>query len=227
MDLNKIISALNSSGVTGGLAGGVAGGALTSALMGKKGGKTAKNVLKIGGLAAVGGLAWNAYRNYQNSQLNPGGQPEQPNAPQKPAAVADDWQALPSSAFEVSNSARAGSSGVLLIRAMITAAMSDGHLDDSERQRILKRLGEMNLAEDEKSLVLTELLAPKTMDEIVAAVCDRALAAEVYVASAMAIDENSDQGRAYLTTLAARLELPPGLVEAFSAARQQTSEHAA
>ena len=68
VDFNKILSGLTQSGVTAGLAGGLAGGALTGALASKKGRKTAAKLLKLGGVAAVGGLAWNAYRNYQENQ---------------------------------------------------------------------------------------------------------------------------------------------------------------
>ena len=85
MDLNKVVNALGSSGFLGGFAGGAAGGALTSALMGKKGGKHAKTLLKVGGLAAVGGLAWKAYQSYQQTQS--GGQQSQPGGANQGACL--------------------------------------------------------------------------------------------------------------------------------------------
>ncbi len=45
--------------LTGGIAGGLAGG-----LMSKGGKKTGKKALKMGALAAVGGIAWKAYKSY-------------------------------------------------------------------------------------------------------------------------------------------------------------------
>ena len=68
MDLNKMVKGLVGSGVVSGLAGGVAGGALSGAFLSKKGRKHAGTLLKVGGLAAVGGLAWKAYRGYQVSK---------------------------------------------------------------------------------------------------------------------------------------------------------------
>ena len=65
VDFNKLVSLVTGSGVGAGLAGGVAGGALVSALTSKSGRKAAKSVAQIGGLAAVGALAWNAYKKYQ------------------------------------------------------------------------------------------------------------------------------------------------------------------
>ena len=69
MDLNKIVSSLASSGVLGGLAGGAVSGALMS---NKKARKTAGTLLKVGGIAALGGLAWKAYQGYQSSQTQAG-----------------------------------------------------------------------------------------------------------------------------------------------------------
>ena len=156
MDLNKVVNALGNSGAIGGFAGGVAGGALTGALMGKKGKKHAKTLLKAGGLAAVGGLAWKAYQSYQQGQQASAqqgsaqqasvsqGNALQSYAPQvglprsaQPAALPQQAQpAVPLAApvaerdfaVDPSNAAQ-GSRGLLLVRAMIAAANSDGHLD--------------------------------------------------------------------------------------------------
>ena len=68
VDLNKILTNFSQSGALTGLAGGLAGGVAGSALMSKKGRKTAAKLIKLGGVAAVGGLAWNAYRNYPERQ---------------------------------------------------------------------------------------------------------------------------------------------------------------
>ena len=68
VDFNKLIGSISGSGVGAGLAGGVAGGALVSALTTKSGRKAAKSVAQIGGLAAVGALAWNAYKKYQGDK---------------------------------------------------------------------------------------------------------------------------------------------------------------
>ncbi|MDT0595887.1 hypothetical protein [Glaciecola petra] len=56
MDLKKLMGGLSKSGALSGFAGGVAGGGLTSMIASKKGHKDGKSVLKVGALAAVGGL---------------------------------------------------------------------------------------------------------------------------------------------------------------------------
>ena len=62
-DLQKLVGNLNKSGALNGFLGGVAGGGLTS-LMGGKSKKSSKKAVKYGALAAVGGLAWKAYKQY-------------------------------------------------------------------------------------------------------------------------------------------------------------------
>ena len=95
MDLNKVVGALGNSGALGGLASGVAGGALTSALLSEGGKKHAKTLLKVGGLAAVGGLAWKACQRYQQSQGANG------TASPSPSKADPDWQRLEQREFEV------------------------------------------------------------------------------------------------------------------------------
>ena len=56
-------------GFGGGMAGGVAAGAITSLLLGSKGGREfAGEALKLGAVAALGGLAFRAYSNYRAGQ---------------------------------------------------------------------------------------------------------------------------------------------------------------
>lgn len=219
MDLNKVVNALGSSGALGGFAGGVAGGALTGALMSKKGKKHAKTLLTAGGLAAVGGLAWKAYQSYQQGQQ--GQQGQQPAPQTLPAPVAEHE-------FRIdAGNAEPGSRGLLLVRAMIAAANSDGHLDGAERQRILARMQSLGLDAQEKALVVEELLNPCGQDQVVAEVRDQATAIEVYAASALAIDGTEAAGQAYLARLAERLSLPPVLVEAIAAREPSGSPQAA
>ena len=65
MNLDNIVKNLAGSGVLGGLAGGAVSGALMS---NKKARKTAGTLLKVGGVAALGGLAWKAYQDYQGEK---------------------------------------------------------------------------------------------------------------------------------------------------------------
>ena len=67
MDLNRMMDGLTKSGALGGLAGGLAGSAATAALFSKSGRKTAKSLLKVGGIAAAGGLAWKAFDTFRRA----------------------------------------------------------------------------------------------------------------------------------------------------------------
>ncbi len=198
MDLNKIIQGLAGSGVISGLAGGMAGGAVSGALMSKKGRKHAGTLLKVGGLAAVGGLAWKAYRGYQKSRSAPVVAPPAP-----PASLPTD-----------------DSREMLLLRAMIAAAMADGHIDRTEQARIFGRLAQLNLREQEKSLILDELRHPASMEALARECTDLTTGLEVYSASLLAIDASCPAGRVYLEDLAEQLALPQTLVRSV---REQAS----
>ena len=132
MDLNKVVSGLSSSGALSGFAGGLAGSALVDAISGKKGKKMAKGALKVGALAAVGGLAYTAYQKYTNNQSQAGAQ-----ATGTDGVAQSSWTAIPQQNFEAAVEDTGGSNAMLILRAMIAAASSDGHLDSEEQaQRI-------------------------------------------------------------------------------------------
>jgi hypothetical protein len=58
IDMNKLLGQLLGSGAGSGFAGGLAGGLAGSMMSGKAGRKLGGKVLKLGGLAAVGALAY-------------------------------------------------------------------------------------------------------------------------------------------------------------------------
>ena len=60
VDVNKLLGQFMGSGFAGGMAGGLASSLLTS----KSGQKMGKNALKMGGVAAVGALAYTAYQRF-------------------------------------------------------------------------------------------------------------------------------------------------------------------
>ena len=184
--------------LTGGIAGGLAG-----LLLGRGFGG---DILKYGGMAVIGGLAYKAYRDYQASQQagassggygDPGGFAPPPtdspfastNAPQGQRQLAET-----------------------LIVAMIAAAKADGHIDAEERGRIYQRLEEGGLQPEEVAFLQRELTEPVDIDRIVAGATTREAAMEIYAASLMAVRTDTPQERDYLATLASRLNLESGLV---------------
>jgi uncharacterized membrane protein YebE (DUF533 family) len=229
IDLNRIIGGLSQSGAAAGLAGGLAGGTLVGALATKKGRKTAKKAAKIGGLALVGGLAWKAYHDYRQSAGNrgtggaahrsPGWTPATATGPQAPgtaAAIAatERWERLSRQDFEAvaAEPAVGDSRPLLLVRAMIAAAMADGHLDASEQARLFREIDRLDLTTEEKGMMLEELRRPWSVNALAAHCREPETAVEVYAAGLLAIDETRIESARWLDELARSLALPPALV---------------
>lgn len=209
MNLDKVMSNLAGSGVLGGLAGGAVSGALMS---NKKARKAAGTALQIGGLAALGGMAWKAYQGYQAEQGRSTAQPAEASPAPQPAAD-PVWSGLQQAGFTVDAADDSqGSRALLLIQAMIAAACADGHMDQEERQRIMAQVAEAGLAADEKALVFDALHRPLSLSELSQRVDCPELAAEVYMASLLAVDETRIEAELYLDALAYRLGLPASLV---------------
>nr|MBS0021257.1 tellurite resistance TerB family protein [Gammaproteobacteria bacterium] len=201
---NDLVSKLLNSGAASGLLGGALSGTLTSLLTGKKGKKLAGSALNVGGLAAVGGLAYMAYKRYQQ------GAPAQASA-SRPRLDQPLVQAgfLPPDEDTTSQNAL----GLALMQAMIAAAKADGHIDQEEHQRIFEQINKLDLSAESKAFLLEELGKPLDLDAIVKLGVTPEVATEIYTASVLAVDIDSPAERAYLQMLAARLNLAPALVE--------------
>lgn len=192
----------NILGGAGGLATGALAGGLAGLLLGgKKPRKLAKSALKVGGVALVGGLAYKAWQNWQAN--NP------PAAPTDaaPAPPPSDTAFLPSSTTEQEDLSRT------LMRAMVAAAKSDGHVSIEERQRIAQQLEGLNMDADDRAFLEDELSKPLDVDAIARDAKNPEQAAEIYAASLLAIDPEGPAERGYLAMLAARLKLDPKLVD--------------
>lgn len=212
VDLNKLVSLVTGSGAAAGLAGGVAGGALVSALTSKSGRKAAGSVARIGGLAAVGALAWNAYKKYQGDSGAAIEGPVTPGVRSQVAAGPVDWQQLPRDQFTALGSNQGGSQGLLVLRAMIAAAMADGQISPQEQLRLIDRLDVLGLSQEERSMLFDEIRHPLPCAALVAQVNDPVVAIEVYTAAAMMLDTRCVAAENFLGQLAAGLKLPDSLV---------------
>lgn len=100
-----------------------------------------------------------------------------------------------------------GQEAVLLIRAMIAAANADGEIDEEERSRILKKLQTVDLSDQEHSFMVKELSSPTGLKDIVSQVKSPEMAKMVYTVSLLAIELDTDAERAYMKTLAQKLNL--------------------
>jgi uncharacterized membrane protein YebE (DUF533 family) len=180
--------------------GAAAGGALGLLLGSKRGRKLAGKAVKYGSAAALGAIAWNAYRDWQ-MRRGAAADVAAPAAAAAPPPVA--FAALPAPAAE--------DRSWTMLRAMIAAAKSDGHLDERERGLVQAELRRLDDDPVLRARVDAELLRPVEPAEVAAGVVGPEQAAEVYLASVIVCDTTGTMERAYLDALAAALKLPPSL----------------
>jgi uncharacterized membrane protein YebE (DUF533 family) len=184
----------------------LAAGALAAVLLGTGTGRQVTGAaLKLGGLAAIGGLAYKAYQNYQNGKAPAG--PEAAREPELLPPPAD-------TSFHPSQAPQGESEFALtLVRAMIAAAKADGRIDDDERRKIGDKLSLSGMGPDAAAFLKAELETPLDLDALVAAVQTDAQKVELYTASRLAINPDTRAERGYLDLLAGRLGLPDALLD--------------
>lgn len=96
---------------------------------------------------------------------------------------------------------------LLTLRAMISAAKADGQVDEREKARLLGKLQEGGISAEEQRFVSEEMQKPIDLDALVRAVPNAQAAAQIYTASLLAIDVDTDPERRYMADLAAKLGL--------------------
>ncbi len=210
VDVNKLLGQFMDSGAASGFAGGMAGGLASSLLASKSGRKMGKSALKLGGMAAVGALAYTAYQRFTNTD----------NTDATPATSANHKSmsklllAPSGSAFLPEESDHSANEllGLTLVRAMIAVARADGRLDAQESQIIFQKINSLGLDSESQNLLVQEMGHPVDVDAIVNSASSPEIAAEIYIASLLAVDVDNAAEKAYLAMLSARLQLPPGLV---------------
>jgi len=168
--------------------GALAAGGLAFLLGTRSGRRLTGSALKIGGLAALGGVAYQAYKNWQGADQN----------------VRPVHELVGSDADTRSR---------LLLRAMVAAAKADGHIDADEQMRIEAEIEKMGLERVDVELLKDEIRRPLDTDALAAAVPDKEAAAEVYLLSRVIVDAQNDVEKAYLQELAWKLGLKPEEVD--------------
>lgn len=172
----------------------VAAGGLIGLLLGSRGGRAmGGKVLKYGSVAALGALAWKVYQEHQAKQ----------GAAAPPPSAPASFAALPAPQAETH--------GQAMLKALIAGAKADGHIDERERGLIDTELQRLGAAEPLRQWVDAELRRPVDPADVAAAATTPEMAAEVYLASVLAVDETTVMERAYLDELARHLRLAPEL----------------
>ncbi|PVZ41331.1 tellurite resistance TerB family protein [Pseudomonas sp. CC120222-01a] len=171
----------------GGLLGGLLGG---SSAGGSTQGRTAGGV-NYAALASLGMMAFQAYQSWQRSQAA---------APQQAVRTVDQL-----SGPEAEDHSHA------ILRALIAAAKADGRIDEQEEQLIYAEIKRQADDPQLQQWLDEEVSKPLDAAEVARSAKDPAMAAEMYLASVMLVDDQQDAERTYLDELASALQIDPTL----------------
>lgn len=187
--------------VLSGLKSGAAAAGVLALLLGTQAGRRVTGAaVKVGGLAALGGVAYQMYRQWNAGAAStatataPTAEPAQLPAPQTPKASVE-----------------------LLLKAMIAAAKADGHIDAAELEKIRTQLASLELGDKASDMILEELARPLDAKALAALTNgDMAIALEVYLVSASMLDASDAVEQAYLDDLRVALQLPDSVKQPVS-----------
>jgi uncharacterized membrane protein YebE (DUF533 family) len=185
-----------SGSALGSLLGGAGGGALAAGAMGlllgnKKARKVGGKVAVYGGIAALGVMAYKAYGNWQ-AQQGAGARSEPQTVDRVPALQAEQHSQA-------------------ILKALVAAAKADGHVDERERALIEGEFTRLDNDQELRHWLHAELNKPLDPGDVARAASTPEIAAEMYLASVMLVDEESFMEKSYLDELARQLKLEPGL----------------
>ena len=170
---------------------GAAAGSLLALLIGTKTGrKVLSPAVKMGSLAALGGIGYKVYTEWQKSQgLEVTGQPVGHLA-----------------------GPEANDRSMAIVKAMIGAAKADGSIDDAEKAIITEKINSSDLNDSASSILTSELLTPLDVDAIAASADSPEAAVEIYLASLLVTDKANPKEQGYLEKLSSALKLDSQLV---------------
>lgn len=199
--LNQVLGSVQKSGgsmgkssdLLGKLGGGAAVAGLASMFLKNK---NAKKLVTAGSVAALGALAYHAYQSWQRSNAGTSGSAQAP--------------VLDQAAFEPSGQA-AENAGRIILRTMIAAAAADGLIEEEER-----RLIHAESANDPETALWidSEIQRPAQPAEIAREIGNNpALAAEAYLAARLACGDLARKEIVFLSQLSQALNLDDKLVE--------------
>ena len=175
---------------------GAAAAGVLALLLGTRAGRKVTGVgLKVGSVAALGGLAYQMYNRWQSENA--------------PTASVDAKTATLLPAPEQ----KPVLSSDVLLKALVAAAKADGQVDEQELSIIRTKMAELHLDQDVNDMLMNELVQPLGAKEVAAlAKGDKQAALELYLVSALLLDKNHEAERVYLSDLQAALALPDAVI---------------
>jgi uncharacterized membrane protein YebE (DUF533 family) len=186
----------------------VAGG-LAALLLGTSTGRgVAAGAVKLGGLAGLGGLAYKAFSNWQQSKPLMEGVPglEQLTAP-APAG----------SGFHADDHSH--DTAQLIVRAMVATAVADGTIDAAQRATLVAQMQRAGLGSEESAFLEEAVAHPISVDEIARGVAGNSqLAAQVVAAASLVANPANVKEEDFLSRLRTGLGMTGDLVSHITAA---------
>ena len=189
-----------SSGGVGDLLGGLldnkaasgAIGALVGSLLGGGSG-AAKGAVGGGGLAMLASLAMAALKKSGQAPVEESNILKELSKPLEEQNLENDAQ--------------------IIVKAMINAAKADGKIDKSEIDKIIGKLDDDGLEQKEKEFFMTEANKPMDLASVVISAANKPeMAAQIYAASMLAIEVDTDAEKRYMQQLASGLGLDAQVV---------------
>lgn len=171
------------------------------------GSKAVKGGIGMGAFALLGSLALQSFRNASGKQK----EPLQLDSASKLAAglrVPDNEQ----------ERKQVQAVAELIVKAMVNAAKADGRIDETEMKRITGNLANDGIDAREQELLTAEMQKPMDTEAVVRAVPNPQVAAQVYAASLLAVELDTDAEKRYLAELAGKLGLDGNVVRNLHAA---------
>jgi len=217
--VNGIGNTLNklSSSIPGGLAGGAAAGGIMALLASSKSArKVAGTAATFGGAALLGGLAYKAFKAWQQN-----------NNQQVASHTGAQHLLVKDAAAFKNNETLSNEFQLALIKAMIAAAKADGHVDELEQQRIFRAVEKMDAPMETKGILFDLLQRPISIAEIVKGAVNIEQKTELYLASCLAINPDHPSEQAYLDQLALALQLPKDFAWQLKRQAQEAVQEAA
>ncbi len=213
--------------------GAIAAGALALLLGTRSGRKLTGSAIKIGSLAAVGGIAWKTWQNWADEQANSSAkdpstktQAETPDQPTTIEATPIEKTNIEESNIEETNieppkklsvdkleGEEAEERSQILVKAMIAAAKSDGKMSDDEKNTVNQQIKKLGLGDNIEGVLKAGMVTPLSAKSVARMADDTEVAAEIYIVSMLVTDIENNQEMKYMSSLADALELPNNVVQ--------------
>ena len=186
-----------------------AAGSLAALLLGTSTGRSvAAGAVKLGGLAALGGVAYKAFSNWQQNKPLMEGVPglEQLTAP-APAG----------SGFHADDHSH--DTAQLIVRAMVATASADGIIDPAQRATLVAQMQRAGLGSEESAFLEDAIAKPMNADQIARSVAGNTqLASQVVAAASLVADPANAKEEEFLSRLGTELGMSDDLLSHIRAA---------